>query len=113
RGRPPRVPRARVEGARRVRLLALRDSRIVTPATSASRQTADVTPAPRLRHRIEYALFRLVHGLLATLPLAWAMRLAAGVAAVAIRVDRRHRRIGLVNLAIAFPEKSVRERARI
>jgi len=41
------------------------------------------------------------------------MRLAAGVAAVAIHLDRRHRRIGLVNLAIAFPEKSERERLRI
>jgi KDO2-lipid IV(A) lauroyltransferase len=41
------------------------------------------------------------------------MRLAAGVAALAIRLDRRHRRIGLQNLAIAFPEKSQRARMRI
>ncbi len=41
------------------------------------------------------------------------MRLAAAVAALAIRLDRRHRRIGLRNLAIAFPEKSERERMRI
>jgi KDO2-lipid IV(A) lauroyltransferase len=54
-----------------------------------------------------------VYGLLTALPLPLAMRLAAGVAALAIRLDRRHRRIGLVNLAIAFPEKSPRERLRI
>jgi len=41
------------------------------------------------------------------------MRLAAGVAALAIRLDRRHRRIGLTNLAIAFPEQSEAERMRI
>ncbi len=41
------------------------------------------------------------------------MALAAAIAAVAIRLDRRHRRIGLVNLAIAFPERSARERRRI
>jgi Kdo2-lipid IVA lauroyltransferase/acyltransferase len=47
------------------------------------------------------------------LPLALAMRLAAAIAALAIRPDRRHRRIGLTNLAIAFPEKSERERMHI
>lgn len=41
------------------------------------------------------------------------MRLAAAVAALVIRLDRRHRRIGLVNLAIAFPEKSEDERRQI
>jgi len=69
--------------------------------------------APKLHHRIEYAAFLLVHGFLAALPLGVAMRLAAGVAALAIRLDRRHRRIGLQNLAIAFPDKSERERMRI
>jgi len=82
-------------------------------ATASTPGTTNVEPAPSLRHRIEYAAFRAAHGLLAALPLGLAMRLAAGVAAVAIRLDRRHRRIGLVNLAIAFPEKSERERLRI
>lgn len=41
------------------------------------------------------------------------MRLAAGVAALVIRVARPVRRIGLTNLAIAFPEKSEAERAAI
>jgi len=47
------------------------------------------------------------------LPLRAAMWLAAAVAALVIRLDRRRRRIGLTNLAIAFPEKSERERAAI
>ena len=66
-----------------------------------------------LRHRIEYGLFLAVYGLLATLPLRVAMALAAAVAAIAIRLDRRHRRIGLTNLAIAFPERSQAERMGI
>lgn len=64
-------------------------------------------------HRLEYAAFLVVYRALATLPLGFAMRLAAAVAALAIRLDRRHRRIGLTNLAIAFPEKSERERMEI
>jgi len=70
-------------------------------------------PAPKLHHRLEYAGFLLVYGVLGALPLGIAMRLAAGVAALAIRLDRRHRRIGLTNLAIAFPEKSEPERMQI
>ncbi|MBI3770363.1 MAG: lysophospholipid acyltransferase family protein [Deltaproteobacteria bacterium] len=69
--------------------------------------------APSFRHRLEYAGFLLVYATLAALPLEVAMRLAAAVAVLAIRLDRRHRRIGLVNLAIAFPEKSPGERLRI
>ncbi len=73
----------------------------------------DAEQAPTVRHRIEYVAFRALHAVLAALPLGLAMRLTAAVAALAIRVDRRHRRIGLVNLAIAFPEKSEHERLRI
>jgi KDO2-lipid IV(A) lauroyltransferase len=67
----------------------------------------------RLRYRVEYAAFLVVFGALRVLPLATAMRLAAGVAALVIRVARPIRRIGLRNLAIAFPEKSEAERAAI
>jgi KDO2-lipid IV(A) lauroyltransferase len=66
-----------------------------------------------LRYRLEYLGLRLVMGALGTLPLAVAMRLAAGVAALGIRVAGRVRRIGLRNLAIAFPEKSEAERMAI
>ncbi len=67
----------------------------------------------RLRYRLEYAGLRLVTGALGTLPLPVAMRFAAAVAALVIRVARPIRRIGLTNLAIAFPEKSEAERAAI
>ncbi len=68
---------------------------------------------PRLRHRLEYLGLRLVTGVLGTLPLPVAMRLAASVAALVIRVARPLRRIGLTNLAIAFPDKADAERAAI
>lgn len=67
----------------------------------------------RLRHRLEYAGLRLVTGVLAALPVAVAMRLAAGVATLVIRVAWPIRRIGLTNLAIAFPDKSDAEREAI
>jgi KDO2-lipid IV(A) lauroyltransferase len=66
-----------------------------------------------VRQRLEYGAFLAVYGTLATLPLDVAMRLASAIGALAIRLDRRHRRIGLINLAIAFPEKSERERLAI
>jgi Kdo2-lipid IVA lauroyltransferase/acyltransferase len=68
---------------------------------------------PRVRHRLEYRALRLVTGFLGALPLTVAMRLAAAVAAGMIRVSGRLRRIGLVNLRIAFPEKSDPERLQI
>jgi KDO2-lipid IV(A) lauroyltransferase len=68
---------------------------------------------PRFRHRLEYVGLRLLTGVLGALPLAVAMRLAAAVAALVIRVARPLRRIGLRNLAIAFPEKSETERVAI
>lgn len=67
----------------------------------------------RLRYRLEYLALRVVMGFLAALPLEVAMRLCAAVAAVVIRVAGRLRRIGLTNLAIAFPEKSEPERMAI
>jgi Kdo2-lipid IVA lauroyltransferase/acyltransferase len=66
-----------------------------------------------LRYRLEYLAFGTVIGVLGTLPLAVAMRLAAGVAALIIRSSPRLRRIGLTNLRIAFPEKSDAERLAI
>lgn len=66
-----------------------------------------------LRYRCEYLALRLVTGVLGALPLALAMRLAAGVAAVGIRIAGRMRRIGLKNLSIAFPDKSEAERMAI
>ncbi len=66
-----------------------------------------------LRHRLEYGLFLAVYGVLAALPLPLAMRLAATVAAATIWLAPRTRRIGLINLALAFPERSPRARRAI
>ena len=66
-----------------------------------------------LRYRLESAGLRLATGVLGTLPLPVAMRLASAVAASVIRVGGRIRRIGLKNLAIAFPDKSEAERMAI
>jgi KDO2-lipid IV(A) lauroyltransferase len=66
-----------------------------------------------LRNRLEYAAFLAAYALLAVLPLTVAMRLAASLASLVIRLDRRRRRIGLVNLAIAFPERPVADRRTI
>jgi Kdo2-lipid IVA lauroyltransferase/acyltransferase len=54
-----------------------------------------------------------VTGVLGALPLPVAMRLAAEVAALVIRLARPIRRIGLTNLAIAFPDKPEAERRAI
>jgi len=79
------------------------------PSIEAAPSAARVRP----RHRLEYAGFLLAYGLLAALPLGVTMPVAAAVAATIIRVAPRLRRIGLTNLAIAFPEKSKRERMAI
>jgi KDO2-lipid IV(A) lauroyltransferase len=64
-------------------------------------------------YRLEYIGLRLVLGVLRALPLELAMRIAAAMAAVIIRVAGRVRRVGLKNLSIAFPEKSEAERMEI
>jgi KDO2-lipid IV(A) lauroyltransferase len=72
-------------------------------------------PKPRspVRDRLEYAVLRGVVAFLAALPLAVALRVGEFVALVAYMFDRPHRRIGMRNLGIAFPEKTFAERRRI
>jgi KDO2-lipid IV(A) lauroyltransferase len=98
-------------------------------AVVAGRMPAAVTPPRRqpkratrrsrvrrrspLRDRLEYGAVRAVVGVLALLPLVVAMRLAEAAAFLGWLVDARHRRIGMTNLAIAFPEKPLAERRRI
>jgi len=65
------------------------------------------------RERLEYLGMRAGVGLFALLPLWPAMRLAEAIGWLAWLFDRPHRRIGMTNLAIAFPDKSLRERRRI
>jgi KDO2-lipid IV(A) lauroyltransferase len=49
----------------------------------------------------------------ALLPLPLAYSLAHGIARLAHGIDRKHRRIGLTNLHIAFPEQSAKWRAAV
>jgi len=87
---------------------------LLAPATAAPvRATRRRSRARRRRDRLEYLGVLVAYGLLAALPLPVAMRLAAAVAALVIRLDRRHRRIGLINLGIAFPELSDDQRRAI
>src|SRR3989442_12956123 len=59
-----------------------------------------------LHNRLEYVLLRAAAALLGALPLGAALRVGELGAWLAYAVDRPHRRIGMRNLAIAFPEKS-------
>jgi len=65
------------------------------------------------RNRAEYVALRFAVGFLAMLPLAIALRLAALIGLLGYALDARHRRVGMVNLAIAFPTKPLAERRRI
>ncbi len=74
--------------------------------------TAAAEVIPR-RHRVEHALLRAVAAVVRRLPQSAATRLGHAIGAIAYRLDGRHRRITLDNLAATFPERSVQERTRI
>jgi len=65
-----------------------------------------------LRQRIEYAGLRLVAAVMRALPLEVAANVSGRLWRLFGPFNRRHRR-ALANLAIAFPDKSPRERAAI
>jgi Kdo2-lipid IVA lauroyltransferase/acyltransferase len=58
-------------------------------------------------------LVRGVQAALTSLPLEAALRVGEALAWLAYLVGARYRRIGMTNLGIAFPERSLRERRRI
>jgi KDO2-lipid IV(A) lauroyltransferase len=66
-----------------------------------------------LHNRLEYVLLRAAAALLAALPLGVALRVGELGAWLVYALDRPHRRIGMRNLAIAFPDKSAEERRSI
>ncbi len=66
--------------------------------------------APRWKHYAEYAVFRAVLALFTVVPRPWAFRLGARLGELFYILDRRHRAIALLNLQLAFPEKSEQER---
>jgi len=83
-------------------------------AVAARRRRARRARAPSpVREWLEYAALRLVMAVLAAVPLRLAVRLGALLGSIVYLVDVPHRRIGMRNLAIAFPEKALAERRRI
>jgi KDO2-lipid IV(A) lauroyltransferase len=69
-------------------------------------------PSP-VREWLEYVGLRTLLAPLRALPLDLAVRAGAFAAFLVYLVDRPHRRVGMTNLTLAFPEKPLRERRRI
>ena len=67
----------------------------------------------RLQNRVEYLAVRGVVGFLAALPLGLAFRVGEAVMLLVYWVAVPIRRVGLTNLAMAFPDRSLAERKRI
>jgi KDO2-lipid IV(A) lauroyltransferase len=80
--------------------------------TTAEPARAAAEPV-RLLYRVEYAVFRAAFGCFAALPRALALRVGAWLGELFYLFDVRDRRIALFNLAMAFPERSIKERRRI
>jgi len=66
-----------------------------------------------MRHRLEYALAWLIVKFLGALPRPLARASGISLAWIIYLLHRRLRSVGMRNLALAYPEKSCRERARI
>jgi KDO2-lipid IV(A) lauroyltransferase len=67
----------------------------------------------RWRDRVEYALLRAVVAGFAALPLGVALRVGELIALAVYALDVPHRRVGMTNLGIAFPDRPLGERRRI
>lgn len=91
------------------------------PATSApqrrraagGRRPRRLRQPPRWKQWLEYGAVRVVMGVLGVLPMWLALRVGEAAALLAWALDVPHRRIGAINLRIAFPEKTPAERGRI
>jgi Kdo2-lipid IVA lauroyltransferase/acyltransferase len=66
-----------------------------------------------VRESLEYAVVWTLVKLLGVMPRRWARALGVSVGVLAFRLLRRLRKVGLRNLALAFPEKPEAERERI
>ncbi len=75
--------------------------------------TPDTLVAPRFRHRVEYALVRIISAGVALLSVSMIRRVGTALGRAAYSVDAFHRRIALENLRHAFPVRSERERQAI
>lgn len=87
-----------------------------SPSQEGRRTKKIVRPArekPRLVARCEYLLFLVLFSCLRLLSFPAAFRVGEGIGLLLYYCDRHHRRVGLINLAIAFPQKSVAEHRAI
>jgi len=66
-----------------------------------------------LRQRVEYAVLRLLAGVIRALPLEMAAGISGRLWRLIAPLNRRRHARALANLAIAFPDKTPRERERI
>jgi len=66
-----------------------------------------------LQIRLEYAVARTLFGFLSVLPRSGALFICKVVAAIGYHLFGSLRRVGLRNLEIAFPERSIAERTQI
>jgi KDO2-lipid IV(A) lauroyltransferase len=62
-----------------------------------------------MRHQVEYLAVRVIALMIRALPLSTVRRLGESLGLMFYLVDRVHRRIALVNLQVAFPNKSADE----
>ena len=62
---------------------------------------------------IVYLLIRLFLGLVGWLPAGLAYPFCEALATLVFWLDKKHRRIGMINLGIAFPEKDQRWKQQV
>ncbi len=75
-----------------------------------------IRPAREKKHalaRLEYVLFLALFTFFRVLPFRVAFRLGEGLGSLLYWIDWPHRKVGLTNLALAFPAKDTAERQRI
>lgn len=69
-------------------------------------------PRRPIRHGVEYALFRLVHGVAGVARHGTVRHFGAAIGRLAHRLGRKPRQLALDNMALALPESSEAERRR-
>lgn len=87
-----------------------------SPVTPQARQKKVIRPARekhRVAARLEYGLFLGLFAFFRLLPFRIAFHIGEGLGWLLYHCDRGHRRIGLINLALAFPHKSEAEHREI
>ena len=89
-----------------------------SPGRAATKTGADPAPAPdesraapspTVGDRLELLVVRAALAVFGALPRRWVLQLGAWIGDLFYLLDRRDRHIGLVNLGIAFPDKSPAE----